>query len=163
MRDAKTERRHKNKYCKVTVDLGIAPIIALVILLSTLTLSWNTFKSGVIGNEHIKPYSVLILFMSLSYCCISLDMTELFEYIALKIIQMSNNEGTYLYFGFCAFASVLTVTTSNDIVILTLTPIICCMAHNSQNLDPMPLVISQFFLANIWSIALMIGESFNYH
>ena len=146
----------------MTIDLGVAPVIALIVLFITYTLSWSTFKTGVIGSDKLKPYSILILFMSLSYCCVSLDVTELFEYIALRIIKMSKGNGVYLYFGFCAFAGVFSVLTSNDIVILTLTPVICNMARNSQNLDPIPLVISQFFLVNIWSISLIIGMIIDY-
>jgi Na+/H+ antiporter NhaD/arsenite permease-like protein len=149
------------KYLSVTLDIGLAPIISIIFLFATTTLNTNTFLEGIIENEKIKPYSVLILFMSLSYCCISLDMTGLFEYIAIRIIIMAKQSGLKLYFGFCMFASVLTVFPSNDIVIMTFTPIICSVTVKTENIDPIPFMISQFFLANIWSMTLMIGNPTN--
>lgn len=153
-------KRMPNKFFYIPLDMGTAPILALLFLLCTTTLNGSTLVKGLIGNDHIKPYSVLLLFMSLSYCCISLDLTGLFEYLAKKIVILANNSGHKLYWSFCIFASVLTVFTSNDIVILTLTPIICYMCVNSENMDPTPYVVSQFFVANIWSIALEIGMYF---
>src|SRR3989338_3383908 len=99
--------------------------------------------------------------MSLSYVCVSLDITGLFGFIANWIIKKSNYNGHKLFIWFSLFASVLTIFTSNDIVILTLTPICCYMCAKSRNLDPTPYVISQFFLANVWSVILEIGNPTN--
>jgi arsenical pump membrane protein len=159
--DTQETEANKSKFVRFPLDMGTAPIFALGILFACTTLNWSTFVTGVLGNDYIRPYSVLILFMSLSYCCISLDLTGLFEFTARKLIVWSRGSGMALFFSFCIFASVLTVFTSNDIVILTLTPILCYAALQSENLDPIPFVLSQFFLANIWSISLVIGNPTN--
>jgi arsenical pump membrane protein len=145
----------------MTLDMATAPIIALVFLFATTCLQWDTFVSGVIGDDKIRPYGVIILFMSLSYVCISLDITGLFEHFAKVIIVKSAGRGHLLFIFFALFASVLTLFTSNDIVILTLTPICCYLAKNAENLDLVPFVICQFFLANIWSVAFQIGNPTN--
>lgn len=146
---------------KFPLDMGSIPIIILILLFCFTTLNLEIFLKGLIGDEFIQPYSIIVLFMSLSYVCISLDVTGIFEFLANWIIQKSNNRGHRIYLGLCIFSSVLTVFTSNDIVILTLTPITVYMAKSSKNMDVFPFVLSQFFLANIWSIALEVGNPTN--
>jgi len=53
-----------------------------------------------------------------------------------------------------------TVFTSNDIVILTLTPIIYYFSYATQ-LFPMPYLFAEFFAANICSLVLLIGNPTN--
>jgi arsenical pump membrane protein len=142
------------------IDLGSAPIIALLFMFATTTLSWANFVKGIIGDDFIQPYSIIILFMSLAYVCISLDRTGIFQFLAYWIIDKSKGKGHRMWFGLCAFASILTVFTSNDVVILTLTPI-CCYMGTQGNMNPMPFMFGQFFLANIWSISLEIGNPTN--
>jgi arsenical pump membrane protein len=153
----------ESKFYKVLfpLDMGTVPIFILILLFCFTTLNWEIFVKGIIGDDFIKPYSIIILFMSLSYVCISLDRTGIFEFLAHWIIKKCNSRGHLIWFGLCAFSSVLTIFTSNDIVILTLTPITCYMKKNSKNFNPIPFVISQFFLANIWSMALVVGNPTN--
>jgi len=153
----------QSKFYHVDLDLSLASIIAIIVLLISGTLDWDNMKIGLIGapGQHLQPYSILLLFMSLSYVCVSLDITGLFGFIANWIIKKSNYNGHKLFIWFSLFASVLTIFTSNDIVILTLTPICCYMCSCSKNLDPTPYVISQFFLANVWSVILEIGNPTN--
>ena len=47
--------------------------------------------------------------------------------------------------------------TSNDVVILTLTPVIYHFSR-ATGIDPAPLLFLEFFTANVWSMALLIGE-----
>ena len=55
-------------------------------------------------------------------------------------------------------ATILTILTSNDVVILTLTPVIYHFAKATQS-DPAPLLFLEFFTANIFSMALLIGAA----
>jgi Na+/H+ antiporter NhaD/arsenite permease-like protein len=68
--------------------------------------------------------------------------------------------GTRLFSYFFLFSAALTVLTSNDIVILTLTPIIAALASYA-NIDPTPALFGQFFAANILSLELFIGNPTN--
>jgi arsenical pump membrane protein len=56
--------------------------------------------------------------------------------------------------------SVLTVFTSNDIIILSFTPFICYFAKNAH-IDPMPYLAAEFVAANTFSMALSIGNPTN--
>lgn len=145
----------------IYLDVGVAPVLVLMFLMCTRTLSWSIFCRGIIGNGYLQPYTVILLFMSLAYVCLSLDMTKLFQYLAQQIIARSKDSPKKLFISFSIFTSILTVVTSNDIVILTVTPILCYTAKQTRNLDPIPFVTTQFFLANVWSIALKIGNPTN--
>ena len=54
----------------------------------------------------------------------------------------------------------LTVFTSNDIIILSFTPFICYFAKNAK-IDPIPFLATEFVAANTWSMALIIGNPTN--
>ncbi|MFW9949531.1 MAG: SLC13 family permease [Candidatus Thorarchaeota archaeon] len=124
------------------------------------TINLNTIILGIIGTDAIKPYTILILFMSLAYISLSIDATGAFEYIAFKMVKFAGNSGLKLFVYVYFLSSFLTIFTSNDIVILTLTPIIIYFCKFA-NINPIPFIISQFFAANIWSIALYIGNPTN--
>ena len=59
--DSKDE---KKSLC-LPLDLRTAPVIGVILLLATTTINGNTIRLGVKGDENIKPYDVLVLFISL--------------------------------------------------------------------------------------------------
>jgi len=65
-----------------------------------------------------------------------------------------------LFFYFFFLSSLITLFTSNDIVILTLTPIIFYFGKHAK-VKMMPYLIAEFFAANIWSMFLYIGNPTN--
>jgi arsenical pump membrane protein len=98
--------------------------------------------------------------MSLAYIAVSLDSTGFFEYAAIRIIQRSGGSGRKLFIYFYLLSSVITLFTSNDIVILTLTPIIFYFGKHAR-MNVIPLLIAEFFAANIWSMFLLVGNPTN--
>ncbi|MGB9841337.1 MAG: SLC13 family permease [Candidatus Bathyarchaeales archaeon] len=142
------------------VDYGTAPILGVIILMATLSINQESIINGIVGNSAIQPYAILILFMSLAYICISLDSTGLFAYLAVRANRAAGNSGRKLFLYFFLLSSFLTMFTSNDIVILTITPIIYYFAKNTKT-DPVPFLVAQFFAANIWSVALYTGNPTN--
>ena len=66
------------------------------------------------------------------------------------------------FLAYYAMASVLTVLTSNDVVILTLTPIVIHFAKASHT-DPAPLLFATFYAANTWGMTLLIGQALATH
>lgn len=145
---------------RVIFNYATAPIIGVCILLLTSTIDLNVVFTGIMGTQHIQPYGILILFMSLAYICISIDHTGFFEYLALRTAKGAQNSGKRLFIYFFLITSLLTIFTSNDIVILTLTPIICYFAKYTRT-DPVPYIMGQFFAANIWSMMLYVGNPTN--
>jgi len=141
------------------ISYDIAPIIGVLVLL-LFPFGRTSVLDGIIGTPYVRPYSILMLFMSLAYICRSLDLTGFFNYLALVAARAAANSGQRLFVYFFVLSSILTIFTSNDIVILTLTPIICHYAKNTDS-DPIPYLIAQFFAANLWSMTLYIGNPTN--
>jgi arsenical pump membrane protein len=144
----------------IHLDYGLAPILCLGVLLLTSIIDFNFFVSGILGCENIKPYSVIILILSLTYICISLDLTGFFEYVALKVVKKAGSSGKRLFVYLFMLTSFLTIFTSNDVVILTITPIIIYMCR-SVDISPIPFLFAQFFAANIAGMGLYVGNPTN--
>lgn len=142
------------------LDYGLAPILCVAVLLATSVIDFNFIVRGIVGCENIKPYSIIILILSLSYICISLDLTGLFEYVALNVVKLSGSSGKKLFVYIFLLTSFLTLFTSNDVVILTITPIILYMC-SSAAISPIPFLFAQFFAANISGMGLYVGNPTN--
>ena len=147
-----------SKYLRI--DYGSAPILGVIILFATLSIGVDTIARGIIGSDGVKPYSILILIMSLSYTCISLDYTGFFEYVSLHVVGASRNSGRRLFAYLFLLTSFFTLFTNNDIVILTMTLIIFYFSKNA-GIDPIPFLFAQFFAVNIMGMALYIGNPTN--
>ncbi|MCS7131954.1 MAG: SLC13 family permease, partial [Hadesarchaea archaeon] len=131
------------------IDYGSAPIIGAMILLATFSIGPDTVGKAIIGGPNLKPYSILILIMSLSYICVSLDYTGFFEYLSLYLARAAGSSGKRLFIYFFLLTAFLTLFTDNDIVILTMTLIILYVCKNAR-LDPIPFLFTQFFTVNIF-------------
>ena len=147
-----------SKYVKI--NYGMAPLIGVAILLATFTINLNTAAAGIIGSAQVKPWSIIILIISLAYVCVSLDYTGFFEYVSLKVAKASKNSGRKLFIYFFLLTTLLTLFTDNNIVILTMTLIIFYVAKNA-GINPIPFLFVQFFTVNILGIALYIGNPAN--
>lgn len=147
-------------YFGIPIDLGLAPVLGVCLLLALGCLTPADVRFGFAGNSSIAPYAIVVLFISLAYVCISLESTGLLTHIAYRAAAMAGRSGWRLFFATFALSSLLTVATSNDIVVLTLTPIVCHVARLLR-IDPVPYLISQFFAANVWSAMLYIGNPTN--
>ena len=142
------------------IDYGWAPIIGVILLLVTLSIGPGTIASGILGSDSVKPYSVLILIITLAYICISLDYTGFLEYVSLRVAGASKNSGKRLFLYFFLLTALLTLFTDNDIIILTMTFIIFYFSKNAK-IDPIPFLFAQFFVVNIMGMALYIGNPMN--
>jgi Na+/H+ antiporter NhaD/arsenite permease-like protein len=149
-----------SKTKKITLDYSLAPLIGVFLIILLRLVPGNILITGLLGTATIKPYSILILFFSLAFLCVALDLTGFFAYLALKAAKSSGGSGVRLFNAFYLLSSIMTMFTSNDIVILTLTPIICYFTHYTKT-NHIPYLIGQFFAANIWSMALYVGNPTN--
>ncbi|MGC8817460.1 MAG: SLC13 family permease [Candidatus Hadarchaeum sp.] len=147
-------RRH------IHLDYGLAPLFGVLVLMAFGSINFDTILRGILGSGTVTPYAIIILIISLSYICVSLDYTGLFEYISLRFAQYAGGSGRRLFIYFFLLSSLLTVVTENDIVILTMTPIIFYFSQRAK-VNPVPYLIAQFFAANILSMMLYIGNPAN--
>ena len=149
----------KIKNIKVSSYWPIA-LIGAFLLLITNSVSLKTVIETFTTNNSMNPLKILVLFISMTILSIFLDEVGFFKYIANKAAKVLNGSQTKLFLGFYILISVLTIFTSNDIIILTFTPFICYYAKNSK-INPIPYLISEFVAANTWSMALIIGNPTN--
>jgi Na+/H+ antiporter NhaD/arsenite permease-like protein len=140
---------------QVRVDFSVVPLVGVVVLLVVGAIGFDVVRAGVIGDSAIRPLALITLFLSLAYVSVAVDKTGVFEALALAAARRAHSARS-LFFIFFAFSSAMTTVTSNDIVILGLTPIVfhCC---RSAGVDPLPSLYAQFFAANMWSALLYTG------
>ena len=145
------------------VKLSAYWIIALagaVILLAAGLVSLGEVVGGLTSDSEINPLKILILFFSMTFLSVMLDEVGFFRFLAGKAVASANASQYVLFVILYALTAVLTVFTSNDIVILTLTPFICFFCKNTK-IDPLPYLVGEFAAANTWSMMLIIGNPTN--
>jgi arsenical pump membrane protein len=112
------------------------------------------------GTPLVTTWNVIIILIELMVISTFLDDYGFFEYCAVKAMQLAGGDSlklfTYTYFVTCF----ITAFTSNDIAILTLTPIILKFCRRA-GLDAKPFMYAFFFAANIASMFLYIGNLTN--
>eukprot|EP01012_Entosiphon_sulcatum_P046313 TRINITY_DN6217_c0_g1_i1.p1 TRINITY_DN6217_c0_g1~~TRINITY_DN6217_c0_g1_i1.p1 ORF type:complete len:436 (+),score=37.66 TRINITY_DN6217_c0_g1_i1:520-1827(+) len=150
----------RGKQIQLEIDFSVGPALGIIVLLITGCLPFSSLLSGLVGTGTLKPWVILIVFYGMAYLCVALDDTGLLKWLALKARNAAGNSGRRLFLYFFIFCSCLTLTTSNDVVILTMTPIIVYTA-NYARIDPIPYLYGQFFAANLWSMALYTGNPTN--
>lgn len=112
------------------------------------------------GTPLLNPGGILALFLSMAFLSVFLDITGVFEACARWSLRHAGRDGRRLFLTLYATVSVLTVFTSNDIIILTFTPIVCHFARHAK-INPVPFLVAEFFAANTWSALLYVGNPTN--
>ena len=132
---------------------------AIILLIFSFAPIKEVFEE-LTASRSVNPLKILVLFFSMTILSIYLDEVGLFRFLASVATKKAKESQLGLFFIFYALTSVLTVFTSNDIVILTLTPFICFFAKNAK-INPLPYLIAEFAAANTWSMMLIIGNPTN--
>lgn len=112
------------------------------------------------ADSSVNPIKILLLFFSMTFLSVYLDEVGFFRYLASVALRRAGGNQTMLFLTLYLTVSVLTVFTSNDIVILTFTPFICFFARRAE-IDPIPYLIAEFVAANTWSLLFVIGNPTN--
>lgn len=144
----------------IKIDYWAASIMGAFSIMLFGFLSPMSAWSSIIGTQEYRPIGIVILFLSLAFMAFTLDATGFFEYCAHTALRAAKGSGIKLFFFFYIVVSCLTIVTSNDVIILTMTPFIYYSVKNAK-LNPVPFLIAEFFAANTWSMALLIGNPTN--
>ena len=145
------------------VSLGsywVVTAIGALLLLVTGAVNPRSVLDALFADTAINPLKILVLFISMTLLSIYLDELGFFRYLASVTLKRAGCSQTRLFFILYATVSVLTVFTSNDIIILSFTPFICYFAK-SAGISPLPYLAAEFVAANTWSMALIIGNPTN--
>ena len=139
------------------------PLIVLsgaVIMLVLGQVSLGSVFGAFIADSAVNPLKILVLFICMTVLSVFLDAIGFFFYVANVVLHKFGTSQKKLFLTLYITVSVLTVFTSNDIIILTFTPFICYFCKNAR-ISPLPYLIAEFVAANTWSMALMIGNPTN--
>ncbi len=120
----------------------------------------DSLKNVFVGAGDMNPLQILIVFLSASSLSILLDKIGFFSYIAGITLNKSKSSQTKIFFMFNIIIAILTIFTSNDIIILTFTPFICQFTKRAK-IDPTPYLVSEFVSANAWSMFFYIDNPTN--
>ena len=130
----------------------------LLLLLGAVDI--GTVGASLVADTAINPLKILVLFISMTVLSIFLDEIGFFRYLASVTLRKAGHSQIRLFLILYITVSVLTVFTSNDIIILSFTPFICYFAKNAH-VSPIPYLAAEFVAANTWSMELIIGNPTN--
>ena len=144
----------------VHIIYWFVPLLGALVLLLGGLLSPGEVFNGLTSSGNINPLKILVLFISMTVLSIYLDEAGMFRFLAGIALKKARSSQIKLFIYLYVMVSVLTVFTSNDIIILTFTPFICYFSKNAK-INPMPFLFTEFVAANTWSMMLIIGNPTN--
>lgn len=140
-------------YCLITV-------IGAILLLAFGSITLKEVFDGITANSAVNPLKILALFLSMTLISVYLGDAGFFSFVAEKLFSTVKGGSTKLFIALYFIVAILTVFTSNDIIVLTFTPPICIFARKAK-ISPVPFLIGEFVAANTWSVALIVGNPTN--
>lgn len=135
----------------------VPPALGAVLVVACGLLPAREALAGLFADSAVNPVKILVLFFSMTLLSVFLDEAGFFRYLAAAVLRHAGASQKRLFFLLYLAVSVLTVFTSNDIIVLTFTPFLCYFAKNAE-IDPLPYLFCEFVAANTWSMALIIGN-----
>ena len=149
------------KINKLKLDtFWLVAITGAILTLATGTLPFDFLASSLDTDSSINPLKIIVLLLSLTMLSITLDELGFFEYVASVAIKKVGGSKYKLFFTFYILTAILTIFTSNDIVILTFTLFICYFSKNAK-ISPIPYLVMEFVTANTYSMLFIIGNPTN--
>ena len=146
---------------KFSVDTyWIVVLSGAVVTLTARRVDPGFLWSKMTESTSVNPLKILTLFISMTVLSIFLDEVGFFRYLANRALSLASHSQTKLFAVLYVTVSLLTVFTSNDIVVLTFTPFICYFAKNA-NISPKPYLVAEFVAANTMSMTFIIGNPTN--
>ena len=136
------------------------PILGAVFLIVFNRIDFLHIVSAFSENTSVNPLKILVLFLSMTTFSLVLEQTGFFAYISSALLKKTGSNQRLIFISFYLVISLLTIFTSNDIIILTFTPFICHFCKSAK-VDPFPYLIMEFVAANTWSLLLIIGNPTN--
>ncbi len=151
----------KIKLKRLEIDsYWVIVLVGALLLLICRQTSFADVGKVLIANTATNPLKILVLFISMTILSVFLDELGFFSYLANVTLSRARTSQIKLFLYLYLTVSVLTVFTSNDIIILSFTPFICYFSKNAR-ISPIPYLAAEFVAANTWSMALIIGNPTN--
>jgi arsenical pump membrane protein len=143
-------------------DAGLPSREAWVpLLMLGLMLGLDLIDSGHIDDVLSEQGPVIVFILGFAVVSEGLRRCGFFHYLAYRLAERGGANTTRLTLYLFLLSSLLTYFTSNDIVILTMTPIVLAVVHQARIGNAKLLLLSQFVAANTVSMGLLIGSPTN--
>lgn len=147
------KRIHFTLYC-------FFPLIGAIILLAFGLVDGRAVLEVLTSDSAVNPLQILVLFFSMVFISLLLDEEGFFAYLANLALRKAGEKQIGLFTILYLFVSVLTVFTSNDIIVLTFTPFLLGFCKNAH-INPLPYLLGEFVAANTFSALLPVGNPTN--
>lgn len=138
----------------------VITLLGAIIALIFSNLNLKDLFNLITADNAINPLKIIVLLISITILSISLDVLGFFNFIAYKIVNKVKNNQLLLFYALFLIIAILTVFTSNDIIILTFTLFICYFCKSTK-INPIPYLIMEFVVANTFSMIFVIGNPTN--
>ena len=149
------------KIKNITIDTyWLIALLGAIVLVCTTLCPIGEIGASLASKTAVNPIKILILFFSMTILSIYLDELGLFKHLASVAVNKAKGHQNVLFFILYFLVAILTVFTSNDIVILTFTPFICFFCKHAK-IKALPYLIAEFAAANTWSMMFIIGNPTN--
>ena len=116
-------------------------------ILCCLIVDPKTVGEALIADSGVNPLEIPCLFISMVFISIVLDEVGFFKVLASYTVKKAKHSQYLLFIFLYTLVSVLTIFTSNDIIVITFTPFIISFCKNSK-INPLPYLIFEFVAAN---------------
>ncbi|KAJ2922594.1 hypothetical protein H1R20_g14498, partial [Candolleomyces eurysporus] len=145
---------------KVTIGIMTAPMITIAILWVSQCLGAMQIRNGIVGTDNLKPYHIPILFISLAYMAVTLEITGIFQTAAVWVSNKGGSSGRKLYLYLYVLFTLISIVVGNDSLILSVT-VFLARYMAGTGIHPHAWLISEFAAANTASMVLFVGNPAN--
>jgi Na+/H+ antiporter NhaD/arsenite permease-like protein len=165
---------------RLRLDYATASVCGVLFLHFLDVVSLREMAGSLWSVGHVQPLAVLLIFFTLAYASISLDVTGFSRFVALTVLRSesvghhqdttaggSESRGRLfcepsrrLLIEVYLLSGIIALIASNDVVILTLTPVLLHFC-DAQRILPHKVVYIEYVAANTWSAFLLIGNPTN--
>lgn len=151
----------KIKFGKVQINsYWVITLLGAIVALVVAKPDMPALLKSLVADTAVNPVKILVLFISMTMLSVFLDELGFFKYLAGVVLNKARSGQKKLFVYLYITVSILTVFTSNDVIILSFTPFICYFCKHAK-INPMPYLAAEFVAANTWSMALIIGNPTN--
>lgn len=133
-----------------------APLLMLAAL-----IGFDFISADDAGQAMLQKLDIIAFILSFALLAEGLRRCGFFRYLAYQFAERCHGNTSRLILYLFLLSSFATYVTSNDIVILVMTPIVLAVARGAGLRNATLLLLSQFVAANTVSMGLLIGSPTN--
>lgn len=143
-------------------EIGVPSREAWVPVAMIVALLWlDLVQTRGISDVVIEKGPVILFILAFAVVAEGLRRSGFIAFLAYRLADRGGANTTRLTLYLFLLSSLLTYVTSNDIVVLTMTPIVLSVAYQSRIRNAKLLLLSQFIAANTVSMGILIGSPTN--